>query len=69
MPEVEEYFSGFLAFIDTTVEQKQIPRPKAKEGKEGRYLYYQNKRKKHIVKNQYTVNQPGLIHKTKNKWI
>ena len=54
--EVEEYFPGFIAFIDCS--EQQIPRPK---NKKNRKLYYSGKKKKHTVKNLYTVNQKGLI--------
>src|SRR3954452_8094314 len=61
--EVEEYFQGFLAFIDTT--EQQIPRPKDKRK---RKMYYSGKRKKHTIKNLYTANQKGLItYKTKRR--
>jgi hypothetical protein len=56
--EVEKYFPGFLAFIDTTSEQ-QIPRP---ADKERRKMYYSGKKKKHIaIKNQLMVNNRGFI--------
>ena len=60
MEEVEKYFPGFKAFIDTT--EQEIPRPKnAKKRK----THYSGKRKKHTVKTQLTVNSKGLIvHKT-----
>jgi hypothetical protein len=57
--EVEKYFPGFLAFIDTT--EQQIPRP---ADKERRKMYYSGKKKKHTVKNQLMVNNRGfIIHK------
>ena len=46
--EVEQYFPGFIAFIDCT--EQQIPRPK---NRLRRRLYYSGKRKKHTVKNLY----------------
>ncbi len=62
--EVEEYFPGFMAFTDCT--EQPIPRPK--NNKRKRKFYYSGKKKKHTVKNLYTVNQKGLIvYKTKNK--
>jgi len=62
--EVEEYFPGFLAFTDCTIQP--IPRP-AKNRKKRR-LYYSGKKKKHTVKNLYTANQKGLlIYKTKRR--
>jgi hypothetical protein len=50
--EVEKYFPGFLAFIDST-EQQQIPRPVDRERKK---IFYSGKKKRHTVKNQITVN-------------
>jgi len=63
--EVEQYFPGFLAFIDST-EQQQIPRP---VDKRKRKAYYSGKKKKrHTVKTQMMVNNLGLIvHKTTKK--
>src|SRR3954466_8419116 len=43
--EVEQYFPGFLAFIDTT--EQQIPRPK---NNRKRKAYYSGKKKRHTVK-------------------
>ena len=61
--EVEQYFPGFIAFIDCT--EQPIPRPK---NRLRRRLYYSGKRKKHTVKNLYTVNKKGLIiYKTKHR--
>jgi DDE superfamily endonuclease len=58
--EVEEYFSGFKAFIDAT--EQEIPRP---ENKRRRKRYYSGKKKKHTVKAQYMVNSEGtILHKT-----
>ena len=63
--EVEEYFPGFLAFVDCT--EQQIPRPKDRLR---RRLYYSGKKKKHTVKNLYAVNQKELIiYKSKHKQI
>jgi hypothetical protein len=57
--EVEKYFPGFLAFIDTT--EQQIPRP---VDKRRRMVYYSGKKKKHTVKTQLMVNDSGcIIHK------
>jgi DDE superfamily endonuclease len=53
--EVEEYFTGFKAFIDST--EQEIPRP---ENKRKRKRYYSGKKKKHTVKTQYMVNIEGL---------
>jgi len=61
--EVEKYFPGFLAFIDST--EQQIPRP---IDKRKRKEYYSGKKKKHTVKTQFMVNNSGLIiHKTSKK--
>ncbi len=58
--EVELYFPGFKAFIDST--EQDIPRPK---NKRRRKSYYSGKKKRHTVKTQYMVNADGLIlHKT-----
>lgn len=58
--EVELYFPGFKAFIDST--EQDIPRPK---NRRRRKSYYSGKKKKHTVKTQYMVNADGLIlHKT-----
>ena len=50
------YFPGFLAFIDST--EQPIPRPIYNRR---RKLYYSGKKKRHIVKNQLTVNNRGFI--------
>ena len=61
--EVEQYFPGFLAFIDST--EQQIPRP---GDKKRRKMYYSGKKKKHTVKNQLMVNNSGyILHKTTHK--
>ena len=58
--EVEEYFPGFKAFIDSS--EQEIPRPK---NKRKRKSYYSGKKKKHTVKTQYMVNGEGtILHKT-----
>ena len=58
--EVEEYFPGFMAFIDAT--EQEIPRPK---NATKRKSHYSGKRKRHTVKTQLTVNEKGLIlHRT-----
>lgn len=63
--EVEQYFPGFMAFTDCT--EQPIPRPK---NRLRRRLYYSGKKKKHTVKNLYTVNQKELIiYKTKHRQI
>ena len=58
--EVEQYFPGFMAFIDAT--EQEIPRPKnAKKRK----THYSGKRKGHTVKTQLTVNGKGaIVHRT-----
>jgi DDE superfamily endonuclease/Helix-turn-helix of DDE superfamily endonuclease len=61
--EVEQYFPGFLAFIDST--EQQIPRP---VDKKRRKAYYSGKKKRHTIKNQIMVNNRGfIIHKTNHK--
>ena len=61
--EVEQYFPGFLAFIDCT--EQQIPRPVDNKRKKA---YYSGKKKRHTVKTQIVVNNRGLIiHKTGHK--
>jgi hypothetical protein len=61
--EVERHFPGFLSFTDCT--EQQIPRPK---NKERRKTYYSGKKKRHTIKNQLMVNNPGLIiHKLSHK--
>lgn len=63
--ELEQYFPGFMAFVDCT--EQPIPRPK---NRLRRRLYYSGKRKKHTVKNLYAANQKGLIvYKSKHKQI
>jgi hypothetical protein len=54
--EVEQYFPGFIAFIDST--EQQIPRPVDKKRKKE---YYSGKKKRHTVKNQLMVNNHGYI--------
>jgi hypothetical protein len=56
--EVEQYFPGFLAFIDST--EQQIPRTKNKR-KRKRKAYYSGKKKRHAVKTQLMVNNLGII--------
>ena len=57
--EVEKYFPGFLAFIDST--EQQIPRP---ADKNKRKIFYSGKKKRHTVKNQLMVNKDGyILHK------
>jgi hypothetical protein len=56
MEEVERYFPGFKAFVDST--EQEIPRPR---NATKRKTHYSGKRKKHTVKTQLTVNEKGLI--------
>ncbi len=61
--EVEQYFPGFLSFIDCT--EQQIPRPVDNRRREA---YYSGKKKRHTVKNQFMVNNRGyILHKTDHK--
>ncbi len=62
--EIEQYFPGFLAFIDST--EQRIPRPVDKKRKK---IFYSGKKKRHTaVKNQLMVNNHGIIiHKTNHK--
>jgi len=58
--EVEIYFPGFKAFIDST--EQEIQRPKDKNKKRN---YYSGKKKKHTVKIQLMVNKEGtILHKS-----
>ncbi len=61
--EVEEYFPGFKAFIDST--EQEIQRPKDKRRK--RKNYYSGKKKKHTIKTQLMVNSEGKILHKSNK--
>ena len=57
--EVEIYFPGFKAFIDST--EQEIQRPKNKR-KRKNYIW---KKKKHTVKTQLMVNAEGkILHKS-----
>jgi hypothetical protein len=62
--EVEQYFPGLLAFIDST--EQQIPRP---VDNNKRKMYYSGKKKKrYTVKNQIMVNNRGyILHKVAHK--
>jgi hypothetical protein len=63
LDEVEKYFPGFIAFIDST--EQQIPRPIDNKRKT---IFYSGKKKKHTVKIQLMVNNYGIIlHKTSKK--
>jgi hypothetical protein len=60
--EVEEYYPGFKAFIDSS--EQEITRPK---NKRKRKSYYSGKKKKHTIKTQYMVNSEGtILHKTRH---
>ena len=63
--EVEQYFPGFLSFIDST--EQPIPRPAV--DKDRRKIFYSGKKKRHtIVKNQLMVNNRGyILHKAAHK--
>src|SRR4051794_586880 len=56
--EVEEYFPGFISFIDST-EQQQIPRPIDNKRKR---MFYQGKKKRHTIKIQIMVNNYARSH-------
>ena len=61
--EVEQYFPGFLSFIDST--EQPIPRPVDKKRKKE---YYSGKKKNHTIKTQFMANNSGfIIHKTSKK--
>lgn len=58
--EVEIYFPGFKAFVDSTEQEIQRPKDKRK-----RKNYYSGKKKKHTVKTQLMVNKDGkILHKS-----
>lgn len=54
--EVEQFFPGFKAFVDST--EQEIPRPKDSRK---RKTHYSGKKKRHTVKTQLTVNGKGLV--------
>ena len=61
--EVELYFPGFKAFIDST--EQEIPRPIDKTRRKD---YYSGKKKRHTVKTQYMVNKKGeILHKSNHE--
>ncbi len=61
--EVELYFPGLKAFIDSTEQEIQRPKDKNKKRK-----YYSGKKKKHTVKTQLMVNKEGkILYKSKYK--
>ena len=61
--EVEKYFPGFMAFIDST--EQQIPKP---IDNKRRKVFYSGKKKMHTVKTQLMVNNRGfIIHKLRYK--
>ena len=61
--EVEKYFPGFMAFIDST--EQQIPRHIDNKRRE---TFHSGKKKRHTVKTQLIVNNKGIIiHKLRYK--
>ncbi len=54
--EVEQYFPGFLAFVDYI--EQQIPRPVNNKRLK---IYYSGKKKKHTIKTQLIVNNQDII--------
>ena len=60
--EVEEYFPGFKAFIDSTEHEIQRPKDTRK-----RKNYHSGKKKRHTVKTQFMVNKEGKILHKSNK--
>ncbi len=63
--EIEEYFPGFMAFVDFS--EQQIPHPK---NKTRRRLYYSGKKKNHTIKNLYMANNDEIIlYKTRHKQV
>ena len=61
--EVEIYFPGLKAFIDST--EQEIQRPKNKRKRKN---YYSGKKKRHTVKTEYMVNKKGnILYKSKYK--
>ena len=62
--EVEQYFPGFLSFIDCT--EQQIPRLVV--DKDRRIIYHSGKKKRHTIKNQLMDNNRGyILHKVAHK--
>ena len=58
--EVELYFPGFKAFIDSTEQEIPVPTDKTR-----RKDYYSGKKKRHTVKTQLLVNKKGeILHKS-----
>jgi hypothetical protein len=51
----KQYFPGFLAFVDCTVEQPIPPRPK---NRLRRRLYYSGKKKKHTHGKESVCSKP-----------
>ena len=56
LDEVERYFPGLMAFIDST--EQQIPRP---IDNNKRNLVYSGKKKRHTIKTQLMVNNQGIV--------
>src|SRR4051794_11138641 len=62
--EVEQYFPGFLSFIDTT----EQPIPSRPTDNKRKTMFYLGKKKRHTVKMQLMVNNQGIIiHKLGHK--
>ena len=64
LEDVEKYFPGLLAFIDST--KQKIPRPVDNKRRD---TYYSGKKKRHtVVKTQIMVNNRGyILHKVAHK--
>ena len=61
--EVEQYFPGFMAFVDCT-EQQQIPRP---QNRLRRRLYYSGKKKNHTHRQESVHSKPKGTDNIQNK--
>ena len=57
LEEVEKYFPGFLAFIDST--EQQIPTRHI--DKQRKKIFYSGKNKRYTVKTQLLVNNQGIV--------
>jgi hypothetical protein len=60
----EQYFPGFLAFVDFTAEQPIPPRPK---NRLRRRLYYSGKKKKHTHGKEPVCSKPKGSYRLHNK--
>lgn len=59
LEDIQRYFPEFQIIIDAS--EQQIPRPKSKKK---RKFHWSGKKKRHTIKNQYTINLSGeIIHK------